>query len=98
MRAYGRYFCWLLAALASMVIGCAGPTCGCGQNAVTGDLESRAELDLHCPSCVGGLRLPNGATLEDGLGEEEAILIALWNNALFQETLVDLDLAEGDLV
>jgi cobalt-zinc-cadmium efflux system outer membrane protein len=42
--------------------------------------------------------MPNGADLEDGLTEEEAVLIALWNNALFQETLVDLDLAASDLV
>jgi cobalt-zinc-cadmium efflux system outer membrane protein len=44
------------------------------------------------------LQLPNGATLEDGLTEEEAVLIALWNNALFQEILVERDLAASDLV
>ncbi|MFO0911904.1 MAG: TolC family protein [Pirellulales bacterium] len=47
---------------------------------------------------VTNSHLPNGAAFEDGLTEEEAILIAIWNNALFQETLVDLDLAASDLV
>jgi len=32
------------------------------------------------------------------IGEERAVLIALWNNALFRELLVELDLTRADLV
>ncbi len=42
--------------------------------------------------------MPPGASLDDGLTEDEAVAIALWNNAAFQELLVDLGLARGDLI
>lgn len=42
--------------------------------------------------------LPPGASPDDGITEDEAIAIALWNNAAFQELLVDLGLARGDLI
>jgi cobalt-zinc-cadmium efflux system outer membrane protein len=42
--------------------------------------------------------LANGASLADGLSEDEAVLIALWNNAAFLELLVELDLAAADLI
>lgn len=50
-------------------------------------------------SCQPGqLVLPNGASLEHTIEEDEAVLIALWNNALFQELLRDLGIARGDLI
>jgi cobalt-zinc-cadmium efflux system outer membrane protein len=42
--------------------------------------------------------LPPGLSLEKGLTEEEAVVIALWNNAAFQELLTDLGIARGDLI
>jgi cobalt-zinc-cadmium efflux system outer membrane protein len=42
--------------------------------------------------------MPPGASLDDGLTEDEAVAIALWNNAAFQELLVDLGIARGDLI
>jgi cobalt-zinc-cadmium efflux system outer membrane protein len=42
--------------------------------------------------------LPNGVPLDERLTEEAAVLLALWNNALFQEQLADLGIARGDLV
>jgi len=42
--------------------------------------------------------MPPGAAFEDGLTEDEAVSIALWNNAAFQEQLVDLGLARSDLI
>jgi cobalt-zinc-cadmium efflux system outer membrane protein len=41
---------------------------------------------------------PNGASLGDGITEDEAVLIAPWNNAAFQALLVELDLARADLI
>ena len=48
-------------------------------------------------SC-GQFVMPPGASLADGLTEDEAISIALWNNAAFQELLADLGIARGDLI
>lgn len=48
--------------------------------------------------CPGEVVFPNGASLADGLTEDEAVVIALWNNAVFRELLADLDIANADLV
>ena len=42
--------------------------------------------------------VPSGVTLQDGLTEEEAVALALWNNAAFQLDLADLGIARADLV
>src|SRR6185503_13808599 len=42
--------------------------------------------------------LPAGVVLEDGVREDEAIALALWNNAAYQETLTELGLRRADLV
>ena len=41
---------------------------------------------------------PPGATLEDGLSIDEAVAIALWNNADFQVALSTLGIARADLI
>ena len=41
--------------------------------------------------------LPPNASLDDGLTQEEAVAIALWNNAGFQRALVDLGIARADV-
>ena len=43
-------------------------------------------------------QLPDNVTLADGLTREEAVAIALWNNARFQADLAQLGLAKADLI
>jgi outer membrane protein, heavy metal efflux system len=43
-------------------------------------------------------QLPPDVNLTDGLTQEEAVAIALWNSPPFQATLVDLGIARADLV
>lgn len=43
-------------------------------------------------------RLPPGASLETPLTEDDAVAIALWNNARFQTDLAALNLSRADLV
>ena len=45
----------------------------------------------------GGAPLPPDVNLADGLTQEEAVAIALWNSPTFQATLVDLGIARADL-
>ena len=42
-------------------------------------------------------RFPPNLDLTDGLTEDEAVSLALWNNAALQATLADLGLAQADL-
>ena len=41
--------------------------------------------------------IPPGVTLDDGLTADEAVAVALWNNAAFQASLNDLGFARADL-
>lgn len=47
---------------------------------------------------ASGFQLPPQVKLDDGLTEDEAVAIALWNNGQFQADLGALGLARGDLV
>lgn len=42
--------------------------------------------------------IPQGVSLDDGISLEEAITVAMWNNALFQETLAGLGIAKGEVI
>ena len=46
----------------------------------------------------GEVMWPASVQIGDGLSEDEAVALALWNNAAFQETLADLGLSRADLV
>lgn len=46
----------------------------------------------------GDSTLPPGLVVDDGLDEREAIAVALWHNAAFQEALAELGLRRADLV
>src|SRR5262245_12511673 len=73
---------WAL--LAALLPGCATPK-DCERPDVSAKLTARTGFGLgQPPPCDGQIVWPNGACLSDGLGEDEAVLIALWNNALFQ--------------
>ena len=41
--------------------------------------------------------MPSGVVLEDGLTQDEAVALALWNNAAFQAILSELGIARVDL-
>jgi cobalt-zinc-cadmium efflux system outer membrane protein len=65
---------------------------------VTGQLQQRFGTISPTHTEPFLVTLPPGACLEDGLTEDEAIAIALWNNAQFQELLTELGMARGDLI
>ncbi len=44
------------------------------------------------------VRFPTGVALADGLNADEAVAIALWNNAQFQADLTELGFARADLI
>lgn len=77
--------------------GCQSPT-GPGREAVSTHLTQRVGHALPGHTTPKEIALPPGAAFEDGVTEDEAVAIALWNNAAFQELLVDLGLARSDLI
>ena len=76
-----------------------------GGCASTGGAPTPADLDAAIRArTASGIRVEGHASLPpdvnpaDGLTQEEAVAIALWNSPSFQATLVDLGIARADLV
>ena len=94
--------------IALACLGCKVAPCRNGLETVSAHLATRMGQSIPNRSgdvsqnlwraSEGKFVLPPGASLEDGLTEDEAVSIALWNNAAFQELLVDLGIARGDLI
>lgn len=63
---------------------------------VSSRLEQRSGFTLRTNGVVTN-QWPAGVEIADGLSADEAVAIALWNNALFQENLTRLGLARADL-
>lgn len=53
---------------------------------------------LKSEAKTSGLALPVGVSLDDGLSEDEAVAIALWNNPILQADLTALGLARADVI
>lgn len=75
---------------------------GCATSGVTTppNVSERLRKETGQPvrGTLGSPELPAGLSIDDGLTETEAMAIALWNNAGFQEGLADLGIARADLV
>ncbi len=68
-----------------------------GNDRVADGLERRANRRFES-SAPGAVVLPRGVSLERSLSEDEAVSIALCNNAAFLETLADLGIARAEVV
>lgn len=84
---------------------CALLTSGCmccptyfGREHVNAALGERTGHLLGEPICGRQLLMPPGVNWEDKLSEDEAVAIALWNNAAFQEALTELNLVRADVI
>jgi cobalt-zinc-cadmium efflux system outer membrane protein len=80
------------------LVGCQTPPHAPDPNTVSAHLTQRVGQTVGCDAGTSGVVLPPGASLDDGVTDDEAVAIALWNNASFQELLVDLGLARSDLI
>ena len=88
----------LVAACALGVAGCQTAPPAADQTTVARLLTERVGHTVPAGRTSGEVTLPPGAAFEDGVTEDEAVAIALWNNAAFQELLGDLGLTRGDLI
>ena len=65
---------------------------------VSQGIKDRTAYELGQETQPGQFNLPEGVSLDDGLSEDEAVAVALWNNAPFQADLEALGFARADLV
>jgi cobalt-zinc-cadmium efflux system outer membrane protein len=80
--------------LAACVAGCAARSPH-DRDFVSREVRSRTGHSLRE---AGSASLPPGVDLADGLSEDEAVAVALWNNAELEAALAELGLARADLV
>jgi outer membrane protein, heavy metal efflux system len=84
--------------LSGLMAGCHATPSISDHLSVSANLSQRVGQSMPAESPAGEMTLPPGASFDDGLTDDEAVSIALWNNAAFQELLVDLGLARSDLI
>lgn len=89
-------FC--IVVLIGALAGCARHDSPYYRSYVSEGIEERTGHGLASITESGGPSVPESLSLEDGISENEAVALALWNNAAFQETLADLGLARADLI
>lgn len=65
---------------------------------VSQGIKDRTTQELGQRTQPGWFSLPEGVSLDDGLSQDEAVAVALWNNSQFQADLTALGFAEADLV
>lgn len=90
----GIIFC----AVMVLTAGCKSTQTCVDRGHIDRELQIRTEHSVDTESCPGEISFPPNVVLEDGLTEEEAIALALWNNRDFLATLANLGIARGDLV
>ena len=83
--------------LALVGAGCATPKAR-DRGTVSQAVQSRFGADVGRCSAPDRVIVPDG--LADGrpVSEEQAVVLALWNNAAFREALIELDLTRADLI
>jgi cobalt-zinc-cadmium efflux system outer membrane protein len=85
-------------AIVALVIALVAPGCATRLPPETlPDLVTRTGVPPRPPD-AGGTALPPGVVVEDGLTEQEAVAVALWNNPDFQVQLADIGFARADLL
>ena len=100
---YKRYpaltlFWILVTATTSLLNGCHSARCAPDRLVVDAELQKRMHAGLG-PSKFGAeCTFPADVDVSDGLTSDEAVAVALWNNAAFNATLAQLGMVRGDLV
>jgi outer membrane protein, heavy metal efflux system len=92
-----RFLCLLLVSFASVSAAACAPHSAHDRQSVSRELSAFSGTGLRDDVAVQ-LRLPPGLRIADGLTEDEAVAIALWNNAAFQAELATLGIARADLI
>ena len=83
--------------LTLMVVPAAVPK---DEAAISADIERRTGHGLRSGRASVGEQplLPPGVSLDDGISEDEAVAVALWNNPQLRAAFADLSVARADLV
>ena len=93
-----RTWAGIAAGLTITLAGCQTAPPAPDRTTLAAHLTQRVGHSVPTQTVSAQVTLPPGASFEDGVTEDEAVAIALWNNAAFQELLADLGVSRGDLI
>jgi len=65
---------------------------------VSEGIKERTDYELGQVTEPGEFNFPEGVSFDDGLSQDEAVAVALWNNSQFQADLTALGFARADLI
>jgi cobalt-zinc-cadmium efflux system outer membrane protein len=88
---------FLIGCILSIVIGCK-PQGSISRTTVSDSLQKATGFSLQKEVKPGTAVLPPNVIATDGLTEEEAVSIALWNNAQLQADLATIAIAQADVI
>ena len=80
-----------------LIAGCATPA-SYDRDHISQGIKERADYELGAAAEPGQFQLPEEVSPDDGLTENEAVTLALWNNAQFQADLASLGFVRADLI
>jgi len=86
-----------ISVLILLVTGCAVQS-PYDRSFVSQGIKDRTAYELGQETPPGQFNLPEGVSLDDGLSQDEAVAVALWNNAQFQADLEALGFTHADLI
>lgn len=92
-----RKVIWSALLISIGFVGCRSPECYDQRGAVSAELAERTGAQSGPESSPDETAIPSTVNTEDGLTEDEAITLALWNNAAYRELLTQLDIADARL-
>ncbi|MBS1979013.1 MAG: TolC family protein [Bacteroidetes bacterium] len=86
----------LLLVVLAFLAGC-NPRNPYTRSYVSDRVKRQTEFEMTQQKPAGKFELPPGASLADGITEDEAVTIALWNNEQFQADLAAISFAAADV-
>ncbi|MGH9384853.1 MAG: TolC family protein [Vicinamibacterales bacterium] len=84
-----------MSAVAVVSLGCAARA-ALDQDAIVDRLRARTGAVVRLEATSPGI--PSGVNIDDGVTQDEAVAVALWNNAEFQVQLANLGFARADVL
>ena len=93
MRYRGISFIFLV-----MIVGACAPKNPYTKSYVSDKVKAQSQFDLIKEKQAGKFDIPPGVELKDGVTEDEAVSVAMWNNAQFQADLVGISFAQADVI
>ena len=89
---------WVVVPLAVLAHACASNPPSPTYSSVGSGITERSGINASSLAATTAWTMPAGTSLDDGVTEDEAIAVALWNNPDFHVALTELGIARADLI